>query len=146
MRQGKLILLASVSLPFLMTGVAAQAAPLAAGAAIGDVDGADVAVKHVRDTTLNAIRDVSPTGKVADFEGVILFALDNLKETPAEIDAGLLAAYEVTPDGPARVAIANIRAMRARVKGTGAIYSGVSSGLSFGPGIGGGGGTSNYSR
>lgn len=121
------------------TGVMAQAAkqgPVELAALIGTV----------KDATLNAIKTVSSNGRVEDYEGAILFALDRIQVPFEEMDAGLVAASGTLADGPAKQAIANIRAMKARLSGTGAVPTGTSS-LLNGPGLGGGGGgTSNYAN
>lgn len=103
-------------------------------------------VASVKNATLSAIGQLPVTSKVEDFEGAILFAIDNIQLSADVVDQGLAAAEATVPDGNAKTAIQNIRRMKKRLAGTGSIPSGQSS-LYSGPstgGGGGGGGTANY--
>ena len=130
------LMLAGGSIALAATAVQTDPAPVAGNAALQ--------VKSVTNATLGAIAQTPKDAKVEDFEGAILFAIDNLQLTSDIIDQGLAEAEATVPDGAAKTAIQNIRRMKRRLAGTGAIPSGTSS-LYSGPSLGGGGGgTANY--
>lgn len=98
-------------------------------------------VKLVRDTALKAIKGVSSSGTVADYEAALVFAIDALKQPCDIVRDGLELAHALTRQAPAREAIRNVQQMCARLTGTGAVGNGVSTSIGhFGPGLGGGGG------
>lgn len=100
----------------------------------------------VRDAALAAIKGVPASGKVADYEAALVYAIDRLRQPCPIVRDGLELAYAQTKLTPAREAIRNVQQMCARLSGTGSVGSGWATSIGrVGPGLGGGGGgVGNY--
>jgi hypothetical protein len=106
------------------------------------------AIAALTETVNAGIAALPADASAEDIEAAILFAIDQSGQ-PASVVSAVLDGL-VDSNGNATVvrAASNVRALRARLAGTGGEGTGsiatTSSGLSFGPSLGVGGGTSDY--